>query len=237
MDGARCGIGRPRAAAGVIPAEPPLTPDGDEAREQAERVLSRPEFAAAEPTPLDRIAQAIGDALEALFGAQAPAGLGPAILVGIAVVAIGLIVAAFAIWGRPRMSARSRTAGAGLFDGDEARSAASLRAEAEESAASGDYDTAVILRLRALARATLERGVVDLAPGATVHAFARAATRAFPTLAGDLDAAADAFDDVRYLRRPATAALYERVARADREVAAARPTLVSMTEAASGAPR
>ncbi|WP_354002991.1 DUF4129 domain-containing protein [Microbacterium elymi] len=81
----------------------------------------------------------------------------------------------------------------------------------------------MILRFRALARGLVERRAVELVPGATVHAFARAAGRAFPGRADDLDAAASAFDDVRYLRRPGTAALYGAVARADDAVQAERP--------------
>ena len=50
-------------------------------------------------------------------------------------------------------------------------------------ARAAEWDAAIVLRFRALARGCLERGVVDPPPGATVHAFARAAARAFPALA------------------------------------------------------
>ena len=68
LDRARCGR-RPRVAVGVSAASafrladavPPLTPDGDEARRWAQEELSDPVYAAAEPTPLDRVARAIGD--------------------------------------------------------------------------------------------------------------------------------------------------------------------------------
>ena len=80
-----------------------------------------------------------------------------------------------------------------------------------------------MLRFRALARATAERGVVDTPPGATVHAYARAAAVAFPASAFDLEEAATAFDDVRYLRRPGTAELYRRVSEVDDQIASSRP--------------
>nr|WP_301538744.1 DUF4129 domain-containing protein [Microbacterium sp. SYP-A9085] len=72
-----------------------------------------------------------------------------------------------------------------------------------------------------MARGLLERGAVEPVPGATVHAFARAAGHVLPDLADALDAAAGAFDDVRYLRRPGTAALYAQVADADDRAQAA----------------
>lgn len=201
---------------------PPLTPDPDEARRWVEQELARPEYAVAQPTPLDRVAQAIGDFLQGLLGARAPQGWNGLLAILVLVIVLGLLVAAFVIWGRPRLAARSRPRAAELFDGDE-RAAAELRRQADERAAAADWDAAVILRFRALARALAERGLVDPAPGATVHAFARDAARAFPDERSRLDAAAAAFDDVRYLRRPGTAELHGVVAGADAALSAARP--------------
>lgn len=204
-------------------AVPPVTPDDDEARKWAERELSTPRYAEAEPTLLDRIAQAIGDAIGRLFSSSMPGGWGPWAAVIAAVVAIVVIVAAFLIWGRPRISRRSPVPTSLLFGESEQRSAAHLRQDAASRAAKGDWDDAIVLRFRALARGLVERGAVDLPPGATVHAFARAAARAFPAFATDLEAAAAAFDDVRYLRRPGTAQLYRRIEAVDEAIAAARP--------------
>jgi hypothetical protein len=200
----------------------PLIPDGAEGREWAERELADSRYAAAEPTPLDRLAQTIRDALESLFGVQAPPGLGPAVLVGLALLVIALIVLAFVIWGRPRLSRRA-AASTPLFGEDEVRSAADLRREASDRAGVGDWDAAIVLRFRALARSTIERGVVAARPGATAQSFARAAARSFPALAGALGETASAFDDVRYLRRPGSPEDYERVAATDDAVGAARP--------------
>lgn len=200
----------------------PLIPDGDEGREWAERELADPRYAAAEPTPLDRLAQAVNDFLESLFGVQAPTDLGPAVLVGLALLAIALIVVAFVIWGRPRVSHRTG-ASVPLFGEDSVRTAADLRREASERAASRDWDAAIVLRFRALARSAIERGIVAARPGATAQSFARAAGRAFPTLAQPLSQAASVFDDVRYLRRPGSAADYERVSATDDAAASSRP--------------
>ena len=143
-----------------------------------------------------------------------------------------VLVAAFLTWGAPGAPGGAR-ATAELFGADEQRSAAELRRDAASRAAKGDWDAAIVLRFRALARGLIERGAVDTPPGATVHAFARAAARAFPAHADALEAAAAAFDDVRYLRRPGTEELYRRIAAVDDLVTAARPQLTELTGAIS----
>ena len=203
---------------------PPLTPDGDEARTWAERELADPAYDAAEPTALDRIAHAIGDFFATLFSTQLGGDWGPWVSIAAAVVVVLVIVAAFLVWGVPRATGRAR-ATAELFGADEQRSAAELRRDAAALATKGEWDAAIVLRFRALARGLIERGAVDTPPGATVHAFARAAARAFPPHADALEAAAAAFDDVRYLRRPGTEELYQRIAAVDDRVSAARPVL------------
>ena len=211
---------------------PPLIPDRDEARRWAERELADPRYAIAEPTPLDRIARAIAEFFESLFSAELPAVWGPWVAI-VAAVVVGLVIlAAFLVWGVPRVAARPRTT-VDLFGVDEQRSADQLRREAASSAARGDWDDAIVLRFRALARGLVERGAVDTPPGATVHAFARAAARAFPGHAGGLESAAAAFDDVRYLRRPGTEDLYRRVVSVDETVRAMRPVLPVLAGASS----
>ncbi|WP_426324290.1 DUF4129 domain-containing protein [Microbacterium sp. E-13] len=206
-----------RAAAG-----PPLIPDGDEARRWAEDELSDPAYDIAEPTPFDRIARAIGDFIASLLNPDLSGGWGSTFALVAAIVVIVVIIAAFLIWGVPRVTRRAAPRTPPLFGEAEHRSAAELRSAAAERARAADWDAAIVLRFRALARGCIERGVVDPPPGATVHAFARAAGVAFPTIAPRLEAAATAFDDVRYLRRPGTADLYRLVEGVDDEVAAAR---------------
>ena len=207
----------------MIRRELPLIPDGDEAREWAERELARPVYAEAEPTPLDRIARAVAEFFESLFDSELPGGWGGPLALVIGLLIAGIIIAAFFIWGRPRVSPRSSPFPLDLFGEDERRSAAELRRAAGAEAAAGRWNEAIVLRFRSLARGVAERGILEPAPGATVHAFARQAARAFPSEEGRLDAAASAFDDVRYLRRPGTSELYGRVAAADDALVAARP--------------
>jgi hypothetical protein len=198
---------------------PPLTPDAEEARRWAEQELSDPAYAEAEPTLLDRVARAVSDFLGDLFSSQPSTEWGAVLAVIAAVVVVALIVVALLVWGVPRATPRAPAPVGELFGVTEKRSAADLRKDAAQHAAAGDWDAAIIDRVRAIARALAERGAVQTPPGATVHAFARAATAVFPTRQGDLDAVADTFDDVRYLRRPGSAELYERVVRLDDDLA------------------
>ena len=212
-----------RAVVAAADDGPPLTPDGDEARRWAEEELSKPTYDIAEPTPFDRIARAIGEFIASLFNPQVSGGWGSVLAIVATVAVVVVIVTAFVVWGVPRVSRRAAARTPMLFGEAEQRSAAALRAAAAERAQASDWEAAIVLRFRALARGCFERGVVDPPPGATVHGFARAAARVFPALATRLDDAATAFDDVRYLRRPGTAELYRLVAAVDDDVAAARP--------------
>lgn len=207
----------------MIPAVPP--PDPDEAREWLERELSDPVYREAEATVFDRVARAIAEFFEAIFNPRvdgaAWSGVWTVILV---LLAAALIVTAFVIWGRPRLEHRRAGASSEIFD-DDARSADELRADAERAAGEADWDAAVVLRFRALARGLDERGVLRAPPGTTARALARAAAPFFPDSAPGLDAGSSAFDDVRYLRRAATADVYAEVAAVDDAVRSARPAL------------
>lgn len=202
--------------------------DPDQARELLEHELSDPGYRAAEPTLFDRMARAVADFVSGLLSPQIPEGWGPAVAVVAAIVVGIVLVVALLIWGRPRRAARSRAASAPLFGDDDARSAAQLREDAASAAARESWDEATVLRFRALARALAERAIVEPPPGATAQAFARDAARAFPAHAADLAAAASAFDDVRYLRRPGSAETYREIAALDDALVGARPVFAEV---------
>ncbi|WP_295839434.1 DUF4129 domain-containing protein [uncultured Microbacterium sp.] len=209
----------------MIPATAafPLLPDPDQARDWAERELSDPAYQAAQPNIVDRIARAVGDFLEHLFRVPGNGGWSPSVLIVLAVIVVAAIVLGILIWGRPRATVRATTAARALFDDDDARSAEELRADADTAAAREAWDAAIVLRFRAFARGLTERGLVDVPPGATVRAFARATERALPALAGALETGVDTFDDVRYLRRPGTAERYRAIVDLDDAAVRARP--------------
>jgi membrane-anchored glycerophosphoryl diester phosphodiesterase (GDPDase) len=204
---------------------PPLTPDGDEARRWAENELSNSIYDIAEPTPFDLVARAIAEFFANLFSIDPSGGWGSLAAVVAAVLVVAVIAVAFAVWGVPRSPRRAAAREATLFGEAEGRSASQLRAAAASHARAGEWEPAIVLHFRALARGCAERGVVDVPPGATVHAFAREAARAFPSLSDSLEDAARAFDDVRYLRRPGTVDLYRQVSDTDAAVVSARPAI------------
>ena len=205
----------------------PLLPDPDQAREWAEQELRDPTYQAAEPTFIDRISQAVGRFLEDLLRVPETGGWGPSALIVLGVIVVAAIIVGILIWGRPRLSTRATEPARALFDDDDARSADELRADAAAAAGRGEWDEAIVLRFRAVARGLTERGLVDPPPGATVRAFARETAAALPSLVPLLDPAATTFDDVRYLRRPGTAERYRAVADLDDAAVRARPLPVA----------
>ncbi|WP_343999209.1 DUF4129 domain-containing protein [Microbacterium paludicola] len=200
-----------------------LDPERDEAREWAERELADPVYDAAEPTWFDRIAQAVGEFIANLLTPRGDLQWSPLLAVAAVVLVVGLVVAAVLIWGRPRLAHRSGGGSALLFGETETRTAAELRAAAAAHATAGEWDDAIVLRFRAVARALEERGVVEAPPGTTAQGLARRAQHPFPAHGAGLDAAARAFDDVRYLRRRGTAELYAVVAGLDDDLVRTTP--------------
>lgn len=211
----------------------PLDPDPDTARQWLVDELAKPAYAEAQPTWFDRAAKAMADFFDGLFTVDAPGGDPTVLMVVIAVVVVVLVILAVLIWGNPRLRRRSEVVTDPLFDDDDERTADELRRMAEAARAGGDHAAAVVLRMRAIARALRERGAVNAGPGATVHAFAAQAITAFPTHAGALTAAANDFDDVRYLRRPGTAAMVDALRDLDVSLAGTRPAALAVLEPAS----
>ncbi|WP_309103273.1 DUF4129 domain-containing protein [Microbacterium sp.] len=203
-----------------------FVPDGDEARRWAEEELSNPRYADAKPTWFDLMARDIGRFIADLFSSGNGADIGPAALIIVSVVIVAALVTALIIWGRPRGSRTIRRSRGDLLGESDDRSAAQLRADAERSARAGDWDTATILRFRALARELLERDLIDPAPGATAQAIAREAAASFPAEAAALRDAAVAFDDVRYLRHPSDAQRYAQLAATDERMRSVHPEAV-----------
>lgn len=207
----------------IRPIDDAFVPDGDEARRWAEEELANPRYADAEPTWFDLLARDIGRFLADLFSADNSAGVGPSALIIVSVVVLAALIAALIIWGRPRASRAVRRPLGDLLGAGDDRSAAQLRSEAERSARAGDWDAATVLRFRALARGLIERDLIDPAPGATAQAIAREAAAVFPAESTAVHEAAVSFDDVRYLRHPATAERYRKLAALDDRMAALRP--------------
>ncbi|GAB3616000.1 DUF4129 domain-containing protein [Okibacterium endophyticum] len=215
-----------------FPFDVPVVPDAPEARDLLTEELSKPEYAAAQPTLFDIISEAFFEWLQRVFTPGAAVGADWLLVAVVGLVIAGIIVA-IVIWGVPRINRRSSVADV-LFGDDDRRSASELRASAQKAAERGDFNTAVIEQYRAVARGLAERTVVMVSPGTTAHDFASRAAQSFPDQAEDLATAADEFDGARYLGRTATEAHYRHVRALDDGLAHRAP--VSHEPVTSGAP-
>jgi hypothetical protein len=86
-----------------------------------------------------------------------------------------------------------------------------LRDAAAASAAEGDYSTAILQRLRAIAVSCEERGILVPDTGRTADELAAQAGTRFPGHAAELAEAARVFDRIRYGDGTGTPAGYERL--------------------------
>lgn len=209
--------------AALLRTDVPVDPDAPDARKLLLDELGKPEYAAARPTLIDRIAQAIQDWLGS-FRAPQDGSVPDLFPLVVTVLIVGLIVAAFFVFGRPRLRRRSTATGSLFSDSDDVRSSSELRASAQKAAAAGDFVVAIEEMFRAIARELAERTVVSVTPGTTAQEFAARAGRAFPDQAGRLMRGASGFDGVRYLDEPGSRQAFDEVAALDRELTSARPS-------------
>ncbi len=121
----------------------------------------------------------------------------------LSIVVLIAIVVALIIW-RVGVPQRAAKVGA-LLTAGTTMSAAEHRLLAEQATAAGDLKTAVIERMRAVARELEERSVVDARAGRTASELAREAGRAMPSAAPALTAATELFNAIVYGDAVATA--------------------------------
>ena len=198
---------------GILPVDVPVDPSSPEAQRWIEGELAKPEYQAAKPTWFDIASKSVLDWLDSLF--QGPGGdAGPVLLTVIALLIAALIVAAFFIFGRPRLNRRGAE-GRAVFGSDDTRTAAELRASAAGAARAGDWVVAIEELFRAIAQGLDERTIVTVTPGTTATEFANLAAAALPHERERLIAAARVFDEVRYLDRPGTESQYQQLVALD----------------------
>jgi hypothetical protein len=139
-------------------------------------------------------------------------------LAALAVAAVALVAA------RLGPVARSaRKPGPARDPGSRVMTARQLREAATASAAKGDFAAAVVARLRAIAAACEERGILIRNAGQTADELAARAGERFPGYAAELAAAASLFDQVRYGGEAGTRDGYERLRRLDDALAGLQP--------------
>ena len=173
------------------------------------------------------VARIVGDASQATPG-------GWWTLVALAALVV-LIVAAVIV--RTGPLARSARRAAPMRDlGGRPLTARQYRAAAEEAAAGGDYGTAVLQRLRAIAASCEERHILVPDAGRTADELAARAGARFPDHADGLAAAARLFDQIRYGDGTATRDGYERLRDLDDTLSRLTPAAVPGSTTMAAAP-
>jgi hypothetical protein len=214
----------------LLAADVPVDPTSPDAKNWIEGELAKPEYQAAKPTWFDIASKAVQDWLASLFqGAGGSAG--PILLTVVLLLVAGLIVAAFLIFGRPRVNRRGAEGRRSVFGADDTRSAAELRTSAAAAARAGDWVVATEELFRAIAQSLDERTIVTVSPGTTATEFAARAAGAVPAERERLTAAARAFDDVRYLGRAGTEGRYQQLVALDQSLQQYKPSLAATPEA------
>jgi hypothetical protein len=209
----------------VIPAlltPEPVTRDGARAAARAE--LSKAIYHRYDdPLPVRLLKDVYHWLAHAISTAADNSPGGPAGAVVLVILAVALVAVARWRLGPIRRDVHVRGA---VLD-ETRRRAIDHRAAARIAAESGDWHTAVVERMRAVARQLEENGVVDPRPGRTADELAADAIDTPPATRAALAGAARAFDEVAYGGRAATEAAYRLVASADEMVAKARPRVVA----------
>jgi hypothetical protein len=178
----------------VILADPsPITRDGaaaDARHELAKSIYHHD----SDPLPV-RILESVGRFIDRVLNNAfdgAPGGAWGALL--LVVLVAGCI--ALVLW-RVGLPVR-RQATAALFTEARIVSADDHRRRSIQAADVGDWHTAVVERMRAVARELEQRGVLDLRPGRTASELAAEAAVALPPAGSVLSAAARTFNEVAY---------------------------------------
>ncbi|BBY99546.1 DUF4129 domain-containing protein [Mycolicibacterium fallax] len=190
-------------------ADPAVDIGAEQARELARQELADPRYPRA--TLTDRLNEWLSDVLDRIVmkASDVPGGwLTILVLTVLLVVAVVLTVRLI------RRTMHTEDAAAPLYAGAEL-SAEQHRRRAEDCAARGDWAAAIRHRLRAVARALEESGVLALVPGRTASELAEAASAPFPGLSGEFHSAAAVFNDVTYGERPGDEGGYRLVAGLD----------------------
>ena len=195
----------PPAAAAELPVP---ERDPSQVRSAVEEVLSRPEFRALEPTPIERAQRWVAERLQRLLTTVVGGRPGTA-LVGVVVVA-GLVALAgmgvrFARGVKRDPAARGRARPA------RRRTPRDWTAEAEEHERAGRWAAAVRCRYRALVATLADAGIVEEIPGRTAGEYRREVGSAVPEAGSAFDAASEVFERAWYGDAPSGPAEAEQV--------------------------
>ena len=185
----------------IVLADPPLSPDGDDARSLLRRELLHPDY------HQDNLVLRLVNWLSRLLDRGLAAARETPPLTTFAAMLVGLLLVGAIVWLATR-ARRSRRAPAqrGAVLADEQITSAQLRARAERALAEERHSDALVDAFRAVALRQVERDRIDDVPGATAHEVALALAEVFPEDAADVTRCAGLFDLVLYGGRAATRA-------------------------------
>jgi hypothetical protein len=179
---------------------PPITRLG--AQRAAIRELSKAIYHRNSESLAERAIRALGRLID--LALNSTASIAPSGWLGaLALVVLVVVVVVVIVWrvGIPR---RAATVGS-VFPTGRSVSAAEHRALADHAASANDWHTAVIERMRAVARELEERGVVEPRAGRTATELARESAQLVPIAATELRSAAEVFNAIAYGNGAATA--------------------------------
>ncbi len=205
---------------------PAIDVDRAAAHQAAQRELAKPIYP--RPSASQRFHEWVNELLDRLMrtGASVPGGW-----FSIVVLLILLAVAVAVVIRVARRTLRtSRGTGYPLFDGGQL-SAAQHRATAERYAAQAEWAAAIRHRLRAVARALEECGVLEPVPGRTAGELAQDAGNRLPHLVTQFSRAAYVFNDVTYGEEPGNVAGYRLITELDDELRSRSPAVGSWAQA------
>jgi hypothetical protein len=179
---------------GTSGGAPPLpTPDVDPAEvgRQADEILARPEF---QPEPkglVERVLDAVGDAIGDLFDALITGGGSSLVAWGILAVVVGVIVFLLVRLGR---TVQGNPMLAATVDSDHRRPSVEWLRDAQQHEARGEWRDALRCRYRALVSDLIARRLVPDVPGRTSGEYRREVAEAVPAVAGDFAGATELFE-------------------------------------------
>ncbi|WP_104089538.1 DUF4129 domain-containing protein [Arthrobacter sp. GMC3] len=204
----------------ALGADVPVTPGADEARRWAAEELAKKAYQDAKPGLAETVLNWLGQTLKELLDGMGslPGSTGLLVVLGLLLLAI---VAAVVII-RPRLN-RRKPSDDHIFDGTTTQSGAEHRAMARAAVERGDLEMAISEQFRAIVRAAEERSIITPTPGRTAAEVAADLRLAFPARAPDLWRAAEIFNSVRYGHAHPTLSHYQELVATDAALAAAKP--------------
>jgi hypothetical protein len=208
----------------------PIGPvSGAAARKAAQTELDRPRYHRDDPSVVTRVLDWLGRRLGSIVSGGASGSATLILLVLLAAVITFAVIRA----GRPRRLARQLAGNADPLAPD---ATLDHRQRAIGFEQQGRLADAMREWLRATVEAIEARGILEARPGRTAASIALEAGSALPTIAADLQAVIEAFDQVWFGARPATAVDVANARRLADAVHTARVTGATLSAGSFGVP-